>query len=123
MSRYTAEIPYYPSGEADSYYFSGQMPDGTFVEEIHIGKPRLSAIIHEINECELTHLLEGELGTEMEGKVYFDVTSNIMKTMQTRFKGETIFTKIGDRVFITHLISPYGMDNGFMLRKKYRAIW
>jgi uncharacterized protein YpbB len=123
LTHYTAEIPYYPSGNHDSYYFSGQLSDGTLVEEIHIGSERLSAIIHEINECELTHLLEDKFGEEMQSNVFFEVTKKTLKQMKRNFKGEKIFTKIRDRVFITHLISPYGEGNCFMPRKKYRAIW
>lgn len=123
MTHYTAEIPFYLSYYRDSFVLSGRK-NGIYIEEIHLVRNvKLTAIIHEINECELTHLLEDKFAKDYNGIEFIEITTKILRKIKERFGSEVIFKKKGDEVLITHMISPYGHDNCFMPRRKYRAIW
>ena len=97
----------------DSGFYYGEL-DGRELQIIfmEIGKEQnLSILIHEINECELHKLLT---------KLGYDSIIQITKKMK---KWEEISLKEGNKIFVSHLIAPYGKNNCLMPRKKYRPRW
>jgi len=122
MSRYSAEISYLLSKWSSSFYFRGRR-NGNVIEEIHLAKSfRLSSIIHEINECEIVHLLAEEFAEETNNIEKIKLTLKLVWRVNNRFK-EKVFDGVGEREWISHLISPYACVNCFMPRRKYRVFW
>lgn len=123
MSRYSAEIPYFHTEGITSFHFTGKR-NGVTIEEIHIAKPyRLSAIIHEINECEISHLLTEEFADETEGIIKIKITEKVLYDAVMTFGLPLVFSAVDEKIFISHMISPYATGDCFMPRRKYRVFW
>lgn len=123
MSRYSAEIPYFHAEGTTSFHFTGKR-NGTTIEEIHIAKPyRLAAIIHEINECEIFHLLAEQFVDETEGLVKIAITEKVLYNTVVTFGLPLVFSATDVKIFISHMISPYATGDCFMPRRKYRVFW
>jgi len=129
MSRYTAEIPWFMvDGDVSYYHYPTKIfPDTEEIEAIYIGKRhfKLTSIVHEINECETTHLLEEEFMEETKGITRITITKKLLKRTNKNFS-EEIFDKnngINEKAFISHIISPYAKGNCFMPRRNYRVLW
>lgn len=97
---------------------------GELFHKILIGKPankpRLSAIIHEINECEVSNLL-CSWG-------YDDSSSFIVLTRDVIMRNQWIFTKgshisVNDEIWVSHIISPYGCCGSVIRRRHHRVRW
>ncbi len=65
----------------------------------------LKIIIHEINECELYHILKRWNLHEKEIKVTERIHSQFPKN----------FPVIGEQPFLSHILSPYGLTNSLIL--------
>jgi len=116
MSRYSAELEWIFCKYSPSF-FCVYAPYESLKEAIYLNKINLSIIIHEINECELYHLLYEKFAEEMKGKQTITITPKIMQTFPEEFEGVNV------KVLITHILSPYGTLNCLMPKKKYRARW
>lgn len=123
MSRHSAEIPYWWTEGQASFYYWGKK-NGEIVEEIHLASPfKLSAIIHEINECEIVNLLADKFADETKGIDKITITTKIMIQIVKNFGLPPIFRGINEHVYVSHMISPYATGNCFMPRRKYRVFW
>ena len=129
MSRYTAEIPFFIVNGVVSYYHyplkkfdETEEPEGIYIAKRHC---TLTSIVHEINECEITHLLEEKFVEETKGITMITITRKLIKQTTKNFS-EEIFDKVNgvnEKAFISHIISPYAKGNCFMPRRNYRVLW
>ena len=123
MSRHSAEIPWWWTEGRTSFYYWGKK-NGGVIEEIHLASPlKLSAIIHEINECEIVNLLIDKFADETKGITTITITTKIMIQIVKNFGHPLIFNGINEQVYVSHMISPYATGNCFMPRRKYRVFW
>lgn len=122
MSRHSAEISYWWTEGQASFYYRGRR-NGDIIEEIHLASSfKLSAIIHEINECEITNLLVDKFAKETDGIEKIRRTAKLVSKLERKF-GKRNFDGKSEYLFISHLISPYATGDCFMPRRKYRVFW
>jgi len=78
--------------------------------------PRLAAIVHEINECEVHWLL-----VKMKKDAKIKLTAKIMQKYSWLFYGPHL--GINSIIVTSHIVSPYGCCGCMMPRRKYRISW
>ena len=115
MSRYSAELEWIFCKHSPSFFCVHK--SFPLSEAIYLNRINLSTIIHEINECELYHLLYEKFKEEMKGVDVIRITPRIIQNFPEEFEG------INAEILITHILSPYGTLNCLMPKKKYRARW
>lgn len=97
---------------------------------IGIPKPSLAIIVHEITELEITYLLlqwgfpPGALEIELLAPSHTQKNKTILKMLQENFGGfnEHKIDK-GDKILISHIISPYGHCLCLLPRSKVKPTW
>ena len=120
MSRYSAEVEWSFIKGGPCFYSVYRVVNGKKVEIheiINLNEIKLSKIIHEINECELYHLLYEKFKEEMKGIEVIRITPRIIQNFPEEFEGVNV------EILITHILSPYGTLNCLMPKKKFRARW
>jgi len=119
MSRYSAELEWIFCKHSPSFFcvYKPRYIHEQLTEAIYLNKINLSTIIHEINECELYHLLYEKFKEETKGVEVIRITPRIIQNFPEEFEG------INVEILITHILSPYGTLNCLMPKKKYRARW
>ena len=78
--------------------------------------PKLARIIHEINECEVYHLLR-----KMKCDKSIKLTIKVVSKYQWLFGSSHL--SVGDEVPVSHIMSPYGCCGCVMPRRRHRAKW
>lgn len=123
MGHHSAEITFWWTEGRTSFYYWGKK-NGGVIEEIHLASPiRLSAIIHEINECEIVNLLSDKFADDTKGIDRIAITVKLMKQIIKNFGSPIFSDRKNARVYISHMVSPYATGNCFMPRRKYRVFW
>jgi len=107
-----------------SYYIYGESPIGKLNDDIYISNKhikKLGIFIHEINECELTHLFI-KMGIEQvpENIREYKINKKFIEKYQNKFP-DVSFCR--GKIMITHMLSPYGRYNCIMDSNKNRVDW
>ena len=119
---YSANVEWF-SIEGSTSYFCFCKGHKTLRREIHIAKQnteRLSVLIHEINECELTDIFKR---FDIEPSPSEICIMNITKKIVEKYP-ELDLTPCKN-VIVTHMLSPYGKSKGncLMDKNKNRIVW
>jgi len=109
-------------------YFRKRGDDGKIIDCIFVDRIFLARLIHEINECETYHLLISmgvgdvylDLGKPSHRKPKRTVLRYLRKQFPDLLKGQY---SLKEKIYLTHMISPYGFSACFMPRRKYRVCW
>lgn len=108
-----------------SYYCLGEK-NGEFIHLIVMADEnieKLSAIIHEINECEITNLIREKILGDINPYAKIKITRKNIKILKSKFPESFTPAIIGDWFWVSHTVSPYGKEYCLMPRKKYRVRW
>jgi hypothetical protein len=89
----------------------------------------LSEIVHEINECEVVAILRKfgisnirlKLGLPAHGRPKRTVLRQARRNFPDVFRGAALTTK--DEIYLSHILSPYGLACSLMPRRAYRLKW
>ena len=115
----SADVEWFSSEDCGSAYLKFVSKETKEVfHEIHLANsehPSLSSIIHEINECEINDLLNRLCYHNSEIKI----TEVMFKIIN--YKHGHI--EVGDKIPVSHLISPYGCCGCCMPRIRHKARW
>jgi len=92
-------------------------------------EPRLSTLIHEINECEVFHILrrldEGAAVLNLGKRSHRDRRQTLLHYLKKHFPTLVQKTQLlkTDKIGITHIISPYGDGMCFMPKRECHVRW
>jgi len=92
-------------------------------------EPRLSTLIHEINECEVFHILrrldEGAAVLNLGKRAHRDRRQTLLHYLKKQFPTLVKKTQLSktDKIDVTHIISPYGDGMCFMPKRECRVRW
>src|SRR5271157_743262 len=118
----------YVPGNDENLYSPCRGGNGKLVDRVLLFRLNLSGIVHEINECELSHLLQRlgvgdrliSLGKPSHEKPKKTFLSHNRKKFPGLFTGQHTYS---DEIYLTHMISPYGHSCCFMPRGQNRIRW
>jgi len=110
-------------GQSAFYYYHcthcGEIDDPVISVEFIDGNVSLSSFVHEINECELVHLLIKKFNQPKQQ------TITLNKEIRRKYRGFMNFSRHGPhkKILISHIMSPYGCCGCIFPNYKNKIFW